>query len=88
MTRFSVRARVRSFRFALRGIATMLRTQHNAWLHLLATIGVLGAGIAWQLGRGDTLWYPRARLFRQPASGDWSGALAEVAGALAARKRL
>jgi len=41
----------------------------------------------WQLRRADTLWYPHARLFRQPGPGDWRGAVAEVAGALAARAR-
>ncbi len=39
----------------------------------------------WQIGRSDTLWYPRARLFCQPSAGDWLGAVAEVAAALAAR---
>jgi len=42
----------------------------------------------WQLGRGDTLWYPHARLFRQPGTGDWLSVMAEVAGALAARTRI
>jgi tetratricopeptide (TPR) repeat protein len=26
----------------------------------------------WMLGRGDSPWYPTARLFRQPASGAWA----------------
>lgn len=29
----------------------------------------------WMLGRDDTPWYPSMRLFRQPAAGDWEGAL-------------
>lgn len=41
----------------------------------------------WQIGRSDTLWYPRARLFCQPNAGDWLGAVAEVAAALAARRQ-
>lgn len=32
----------------------------------------------WQLGREDTLWYPRMRLFRQPAAGDWRGVIARL----------
>jgi len=39
----------------------------------------------WLLGRDDSPWYSSARLFRQPALGDWDGALANVASALAAR---
>jgi hypothetical protein len=31
---FQLSARLRSFKYALTGIWTMLRSQHNAWLHL------------------------------------------------------
>jgi diacylglycerol kinase (ATP) len=37
---------MRSFRCAFRGIRYFLRTQHNAWLHALATAGVVIAGMA------------------------------------------
>ncbi|MEO0036317.1 MAG: hypothetical protein RLZZ501_2340, partial [Pseudomonadota bacterium] len=37
----------------------------------------------WQRHRADCLWYPSLRLFRQPAPGDWAGALDQVAAALA-----
>ena len=36
----------------------------------------------WLLGRGDTPWYPTARLFRQAAPGDWAGVVRAVAAAL------
>ena len=32
----------------------------------------------WQRQRADSPWYPSATLIRQPAPGDWSGALAEL----------
>ena len=38
---FTVSARARSFAHAARGIARLLRSQHNAWLHALATLIVL-----------------------------------------------
>ena len=37
---FSIRARVRSFRFALAGISSFFVREHNAWLHFMATIAV------------------------------------------------
>ena len=54
--RFSIAARLKSFRFAFAGIAYMLRTQHNAWLHLLATIVVLAAGFALNVSAEDWRW--------------------------------
>ncbi|MEJ0000840.1 MAG: diacylglycerol kinase family protein [Verrucomicrobiota bacterium] len=51
--RFSERAF--SFRHALRGIALVVRTQHNAWIHLAATAGVIGAGLGLRVSRGEWL---------------------------------
>ena len=42
---FSVKKRCMSFYYAVRGIFTLLRSQHNAWIHLFATILVIGLGI-------------------------------------------
>ena len=36
----------------------------------------------WLLERDDSPWYPTARLFRQPAAGDWDSVIARVARAL------
>lgn len=37
---FSIRARLRSFRFAWDGIASFFQREHNAWLHFMATVAV------------------------------------------------
>ena len=37
----------------------------------------------WLLERDDSPWYPTARLFRQPAPGDWDSVIAAVSGELA-----
>jgi diacylglycerol kinase (ATP) len=52
---FSVSARIRSVRQALRGIWVMLSTQHNAWIHAAATAAAVGAGIALHVSRGEWL---------------------------------
>jgi ADP-heptose:LPS heptosyltransferase len=36
----------------------------------------------WLLDRGDSPWYPTARLFRQAAIGDWDGVIERVASEL------
>jgi len=36
----------------------------------------------WLLHRVDSPWYPTARIFRQPAPGDWSSVIADVVSAL------
>jgi diacylglycerol kinase (ATP) len=48
--------RLRSVRYALRGIAVMLRSQHNAWLHALATLAVLAAGLWLSLSAAEWCW--------------------------------
>jgi diacylglycerol kinase (ATP) len=53
--RFSVAARLRSFSNAFRGISFMLRTQHNAWIHAVATVAAVAAGSALRISRGEWL---------------------------------
>lgn len=42
---FSIRARANSFRYAWEGVSTFFAQEHNAWIHLAASISVLIA--AW-----------------------------------------
>lgn len=48
---FSLAARLRSFVYAGRGIRTMLASQHNAWIHAVATVVVVGLGIGFRVER-------------------------------------
>ena len=56
MTDFSVRSRLKSFYYAGRGVWFMLSTQHNAWLHSLATLIAILAGLAFDISRADWKW--------------------------------
>lgn len=51
---FSITGRFRSIRHALAGLWLMLRTQHNAWVHLAATIVVVAGGLI--LGLTTDAW--------------------------------
>jgi diacylglycerol kinase len=48
---FSMRARLRSFRYAFDGITTFFATQHNAIIHLLATLTAYGAAIFFKVSK-------------------------------------
>jgi diacylglycerol kinase len=45
--------RLHSFRYAGNGIAVMLRTQHNAWLHALATVAVCGVALCLKVSSAE-----------------------------------
>ena len=60
--RFNVGARLRSFRHAASGIGLMMRTQHNAWIHLAATIFVCGLGFWLHVAAADWRWLVVAML--------------------------
>lgn len=48
--------RVRSVKFALRGIRTMVSSQHNAWIHAAATVVVVAAGLIVGLSASEWAW--------------------------------
>src|SRR6188472_2250558 len=52
----SFTGRIRSIRCAVRGVACMLRTQQNAWIHALATAGVVAAGLLIKFNRSEWCW--------------------------------
>lgn len=53
---FQFTGRIRSFRYAIAGIVRMIRCQHNAWIHLVATAMVVAAGFFFQLSRSEWCW--------------------------------
>lgn len=48
---FTFTGRIRSFRHAFAGIALMLTSQHNAWVHAAVTVAVIAAGAALRISR-------------------------------------
>ena len=54
MTRsFSLGARIASFGHAFRGVAELLATQHNAWIHAVATALVCALGALLGISAGE-----------------------------------
>ncbi|MCF7973375.1 MAG: diacylglycerol kinase family protein [Phycisphaerae bacterium] len=53
---FSIKDRIRSFRFAMHGLRMMLQSQHNAWLHATATVLVITGGIVCHINHDDWCW--------------------------------
>lgn len=52
-SRFSWKARAKSFTYAWAGIRQLFRTEHNAWLHLAVTLAAAGLGAALGISRGE-----------------------------------
>ena len=53
---YSFSARLRSFQYAFAGIGMLLKSQHNAWIHALATVIVIGAGLWFKVAAGEWCW--------------------------------
>ena len=48
--------RIRSVRYAIKGIRTIVASQHNAWIHAAATVAVMAAGFYFRLTRAEWCW--------------------------------
>jgi diacylglycerol kinase (ATP) len=53
--KFSVRSRIKSFSYAISGISQFIRREHNAWIHALATIGVVIAAFVLGVSHSEAL---------------------------------
>ncbi len=47
--KFSIPARLRSFKYAFRGLALLFREEHNSWIYLAAIAVVIPAGIFFRI---------------------------------------
>ncbi|MEA2738146.1 MAG: hypothetical protein QOH05_1453, partial [Acetobacteraceae bacterium] len=70
---------------ALFACLDLVVTVDTSFAHLAGAMGIPvwillshAADWRWLLDRPDTPWYPGARLFRQPAAGDWATVIEEV----------
>ncbi len=55
-TPFSIKGRIRSFKYAFVGIWTMLKSQQNAWIHAFATVAVILAGFVLGISPAEWCW--------------------------------
>ena len=53
---FSLRSRVLSFKYAFEGLVVFFRNEHNAWIHLLATVGVICLAIILPVSKTEILF--------------------------------
>ena len=59
---FTFTGRLRSVRYAVRGVRTMLAGQHNAWVHAGSTMAVIAAGLALRVSPGEWCWLVAAMM--------------------------
>jgi diacylglycerol kinase len=48
--------RIRSFKYAFRGLRVMIVSQHNAWIHAAATIAVVAVSFYFHLTSAEWCW--------------------------------
>jgi len=50
---FSIRARIKSFRYAFEGLISFFAAEHNAIIHLLITLLAIGAGAFFHVSKNE-----------------------------------
>ena len=53
---FSVKGRLQSFMYAFRGLAFLIKTQHNSWIHMIAAVLVVIAGFYFRISIAEWLF--------------------------------
>ena len=51
--RFDIKDRMKSFAYAFNGLVTLIKTQHNTWIHLIASVIIIVLGIIYELSKLD-----------------------------------
>ena len=47
--KFSIAKRLKSFTYAFNGLRVLIKEEHNAWIHLFATVCVVAAGMLFKI---------------------------------------
>ena len=53
---FSLKGRLQSFQYAISGLSLMIQSQHNAWLHAVASVTILLLGVFCRLSAIEFCW--------------------------------
>lgn len=53
---FSIQSRFKSFGYAFSGLGLLLKAEHNAWIHLAATLVVIAVSFALGISVSDWRW--------------------------------
>ncbi|MBA3705593.1 MAG: diacylglycerol kinase family protein [Bacteroidetes bacterium] len=53
---FSINDRIKSFDFAIQGIITFFKTQHNVWIHIAVAITVVILGFVLNVNNNEWCW--------------------------------
>jgi len=51
--RFNIRDRIKSFSYAFNGLKTLITTQHNTWVHIVASIIIIVLGVVYDISKLD-----------------------------------
>lgn len=54
--KFSLSDRIKSFTYAFEGLATFFKTQHNAWIHLVAAGCTIALGYLFSITGNEWCW--------------------------------
>ncbi len=54
--KFSIKKRLKSFKYAFSGLLLFLKTEHNAWIHIFAALMAISFGIALKISTIEWLF--------------------------------